>query len=60
VVETHQGTAQPTEFLLFEVWDSIEYQRSYLAWRSQRGDVDRLVSHLAKPLAVDVFERIDA
>jgi putative intracellular protease/amidase/quinol monooxygenase YgiN len=60
VVESHQGTVQPTEFLLFEVWDSIEYQQSYLAWRSRRGDVDRLVGQLTKPLAVDVFERIDA
>lgn len=32
-LETHQGTQQPGEFLLYEIWDSIEQQQSYLGWR---------------------------
>ena len=41
-------SADPADktFYIHEVWDSAESQKAYLAWRQERGDVDKLVALL--------------
>jgi len=41
-------SADPADktFYIHEVWDSVESQQAYLAWRQERGDVDKLVALL--------------
>ena len=33
-------------FYVHELWDSVDSQQAYLAWRQERGDVDKLVALL--------------
>ncbi|MEM7270697.1 MAG: antibiotic biosynthesis monooxygenase [Pseudomonadota bacterium] len=44
--------------VLYEVWDKIESQQSYMAWRTERGEIDALVGMLREPPQVDVLEHI--
>ncbi|MFK7945918.1 MAG: putative quinol monooxygenase [Paracoccaceae bacterium] len=41
--------ADDKSFHVHEVWDSIESQQAYLGWRSDRGDVEKLVAMLREP-----------
>ncbi len=38
---------------IWEVWDKIESQQKYFAWRTERGEIDVLVSMLREPPQVD-------
>ena len=44
-------SADPADktFYVHEVWDSAASQQAYLAWRQERGDVDKLVAMLREP-----------
>jgi len=37
----------PEKVAFYEVWETPEAQQSYMAWRVQNGDLDRLLSMLA-------------
>ena len=37
-----QNKDDPTRLLFIEHWDSEEDYRKYIAWRKERGDLDRL------------------
>jgi quinol monooxygenase YgiN len=39
--------ARPDKVLFYEVWTSAEAQRTYMAWRTEAGDLTRLMSLLA-------------
>lgn len=39
---------------LYEEWDRIESQQAYMGWRTERGDIDTLVSMLREPPQVDI------
>lgn len=39
--ETH-----PDRIMFYEVWDSVEAQQAYMAWRVRRGDLTTLLSFL--------------
>lgn len=43
---------------LYEVWDRIESQQSYFAWRAERGDLDRLGALLASPPEVRTLDNL--
>ena len=36
-------------FYIHEVWDKVESQQAYLAWRQERGEIDALVGMLREP-----------
>ncbi|MEH6502374.1 MAG: antibiotic biosynthesis monooxygenase [Cycloclasticus sp.] len=38
--------------VLLEKWDSRSDQESYMGWRTERGDIDKLVALLSAPPAV--------
>ncbi len=44
--------------VVYEVWDKIESQQAYMAWRTERGDIDKLVSLLREPPQLDVMTHI--
>jgi quinol monooxygenase YgiN len=44
--------------VVYEVWDKIESQQAYMAWRTERGDIDKLVSLLREPPHLDVMTHI--
>lgn len=39
--------ARPDCVLFYEVWESVEAQQAYMAWRVERGDLTLLLSFLA-------------
>jgi quinol monooxygenase YgiN len=39
--------ARPNQVTFYEVWESIEAQQTYMAWRVERGDLKILMSFLA-------------
>ena len=45
--------------VLVEHWDSRDHYGKYLAWRTERGDLERLVSMLAEEPSIRYFERVD-
>ena len=44
--------------IVYELWDKIESQQAYMGWRTERGDIDKLVSLLREPPQVDVLNHI--
>ena len=38
---------------IYEEWDKIESQQAYMAWRTERGDITKLVSVLGAPPKVE-------
>ncbi len=44
--------------IIYELWDKIESQQAYMAWRTERGDIDKLVSLLREPPQVDVLNHL--
>lgn len=43
---------------VYEEWDRIESQQAYMAWRTERGDIDKLVALLREPPQVAVLDHI--
>ncbi|MEM9050363.1 MAG: hypothetical protein AAGC92_16825 [Pseudomonadota bacterium] len=52
--------ANPAEkyVIVHEVWDRKESQEAYIAWRTERGDVDALVAMLRDPPVFEVQEHV--
>lgn len=50
-----EGTKTVT---VYEEWDRIESQQAYMAWRTERGDIDTLVAMLREPPRVDVLDHV--
>lgn len=46
------------EFRVWEIWETIEDQKSYMKWRTDRGDIDTLMGMLAEPPKVEQLEHL--
>ncbi len=44
--------------IIYELWDKVESQQAYMAWRTERGDIDKLVSMLREPPQIEVLKHI--
>ena len=53
-------SADPADKTIYvhEVWDSVDSQKAYLAWRQERGDVDKLVALLRDPPSFEEREHL--
>ncbi|MGD1925887.1 MAG: putative quinol monooxygenase [Paracoccaceae bacterium] len=43
---------------IWELWDKIESQQAYFAWRTGRGEIDALVEMLREPPVVEEMEHV--
>jgi quinol monooxygenase YgiN len=50
--------AQPDLVVFYEVWESLEAQQTYMAWRVERGDLTILQSFLAGAPKFTALRRI--
>ncbi len=50
--------AETNTVVVYELWDRIESQQAYLAWRGERGDLDKLGALLAEPPSFQVMTHI--
>jgi quinol monooxygenase YgiN len=48
-ITVHQSEDDPTTVVLLEYWTSKEAHETYMAWRRDRGDMDRFMQGLAAP-----------
>ena len=53
-VTTNLGDAD--NLVLVERWAARKYYEDYLAWRQQRGDLDKLAAALAGPPSIRYFD----
>jgi heme-degrading monooxygenase HmoA len=54
-----QHRDDPTRVLLVELWATEEAYRNYIAWRTERGDMDA-IGRLAHSTAVNVWPHLVA
>lgn len=52
------GDEKTKTVTVYEVWDRIESQQSYMAWRTERGDIAKLVAMLREPPQVAVLKHL--
>ena len=57
VVTTNEDDVH--NIVLLEKWDSRSDHESYMDWRVERGDIDKLVALLIEPPAVSYLETIN-
>ncbi|MGB0507290.1 MAG: putative quinol monooxygenase [Pikeienuella sp.] len=50
--------AENNTIIVYELWDKIESQQAYIAWRAERGDLDVLGALLGEPPRFDVMKHL--
>ena len=59
-VEVTTNLDNSDNLVLVEHWTTRQHYENYLAWRQQRGDLDRLAGALAGPPSIRYFDLTDA
>ena len=59
-VEVQQDQDNAETLVLIQRWQSRADYESYLAWRTERGDIDKLGAMLAGPPSIRYFDAVDA
>ena len=52
----HKNQDDPTNLVIVEDWDSRQQFEKYLAWRTERGDMEKLAPLLAGESSVRYFD----
>ncbi|MEW5703536.1 MAG: antibiotic biosynthesis monooxygenase [Pseudomonadota bacterium] len=47
---------QPADVVVYEEWDSREHHQKYLAWRKERGDLDKVFGMLRADPSIKYYE----
>ena len=55
-VEVTTNLDDADNFVLVERWATRKHYENYLAWRQQRGDLDKLAAALAGPPSIRYFD----
>jgi quinol monooxygenase YgiN len=58
-ITVHQNQDDPTDVVLLERWASKEAHQKYMAWREERGDMERLGQGLAGPPKTRYFDDVN-
>jgi quinol monooxygenase YgiN len=59
-VEVTTNLDNSDNLVLVEHWTTRQHYENYLAWRQERGDLDRLAGALAAPPSIRYFDLTDA
>ena len=59
-IELVQNQDDPKNMVLIERWQSRQHYEKYLAWRTERGDMDALADALSAPPVIRYFDILDA
>ena len=59
-IQVLQNQEQPDMLLVLEQWASREHFDAYLKWRTDRGDIDTIVSFSTTPHQFTFFEYVGA
>ena len=55
----HRNLDRPGQLVLVERWESRDHHETYMKWRGERGDLDRLGALMAGPPTVLYCEEVD-
>lgn len=58
-ITIHTNQEDPNNFAFIEDWDSKEQYEKYLGWRTERGDIDKLVGWMAGPPSIRHFDKTE-
>ena len=57
-ITIHENQDDSNNFVFLENWDSKEQHEKYMGWRTERGDIDKLVGWLAGPPSIRYFDNV--
>ena len=55
----HKNQDDPTNLVLVEDWDSRQQYEKYLAWRTERGDMEKLGPFFAGEPTFRYYDKVD-
>ena len=58
-VETFNNQDDPNQLVLVEKWESRQHYEAYLAWRTESGALDAVVSMTSGAPSIRYFDYID-
>jgi quinol monooxygenase YgiN len=56
-ITIHTNQEDPNNFMFVENWDSKEQSEKYLEWRTERGDIAKLVGWMSGPPSIRHFDK---
>ena len=57
-ITIHKNESDPNNMVFVEDWDTREQYEKYLAWRTERGDMEKLAGLLAGEPSIRYFENV--
>ncbi len=57
-ISIHSNQEDPNNMVFVEDWDSREQYDKYLAWRGERGDMEKLMGWLAGEASIRSFDNV--
>ena len=54
----HRNQDDPNTMVAVEDWDSRQHYEKYLAWRTERGDLDKLVGWILGDPSIRYFDNV--
>ena len=58
-VKLHSEEDSPTTVYMYEEWESKQAYERYLAWRGERGDMEKLMEFLGAEPVIRFFDKQD-
>ncbi len=55
-ITVHENQVDPNNMVVVENWYSKQQHEKYHAWRTERGDIDKLMSWVASPPSIRYFD----
>jgi len=56
-VTLHKNQDDPTDLVIVEDWDSRQQYEKYLAWRTERGDMEKLAPFFAGEPSIRYYDK---
>ncbi len=55
----YSNKEDPTNVIIYEIWDSVEHHQKYVAWREEDGTLATFAENLAAPPSIRYFDHLD-
>ena len=57
-ITIHSNQDDPTDIVFVENWDSRQHHEKYLSWRTERGDMEKLMGWVAGEPTMRYFDNV--
>jgi len=55
----YSNKENPTNVIIYEIWDSVEHHQKYVAWREENGSLATFAENLAAPPNIRYLDPLD-